>query len=122
MKIAMLVAFMLIGMIASAADKPARRYINRPRPTMANLPFSEGVLVGGTLYVSGHIGVDNQTGKPPAELSQEIKILLDEFEGVLKEAGMNMDDLVQVTIFCPDLSLYDAFNAAYRTRFKKEFP
>ena len=36
--------------------------------------------------------------------------------------GMNMDDLVWVQVFCPDLSLYDEFNAIYRTYFKDHFP
>ena len=37
-------------------------------------------------------------------------------------AGMTMDDLVSVQIFCPDVKHYDAFNAVYRTFFTKEFP
>jgi enamine deaminase RidA (YjgF/YER057c/UK114 family) len=35
---------------------------------------------------------------------------------------MTMDDLVTVQVFCPDLSLYDKFNAIYRTYFSKNFP
>ncbi len=121
MKLAPLALLCCVALFA-AADKPARRYINRPRPTMANLPFSEAVLAGDTLYVAGHIGVDPKSGQAPADLNQELTILFDELDGVLKEGGMTMDDLVQVTVFCPDLSLYDRFNAAYRARFKKEFP
>ncbi len=33
-----------------------------------------------------------------------------------------MDDLVTVTVYCSDVKHYDAFNAVYRTYFKKEFP
>jgi len=54
----------------------ARRYINLPnRPVQA--PFSDGVLIGDTLYVAGRIGIDPKTGKPPEDVEQEIKILLD---------------------------------------------
>ena len=35
---------------------------------------------------------------------------------------MTMDDLVYVTVYCPDLSLYDEFNRVYRTYFTGEFP
>ena len=41
---------------------------------------------------------------------------------ILGKAGMTMDDLVYVTIYCSDLTLYKTFNDVYRTRFKKEFP
>jgi enamine deaminase RidA (YjgF/YER057c/UK114 family) len=40
----------------------------------------------------------------------------------LEMVGMTMDDLVTVQIFCPDLSLYDAFNEVYRTYFKDHYP
>ena len=86
------------------------------------LPFSDGVLVGNTLYLAGRIGIDPETGKPPAELEKEIRLLLDGIKATLKEAGMTMDDLVSVQVFCPDLSLYEKFNDIYRTYFTKNFP
>ena len=99
----------------------ARRTINLPqRP--AGLPFSDGVLVGDTLYLSGRIGTDPETGKVPEKVEDEVRFLLDQFEAVLAEAGMTMDDLVYVQIFSPDVSLWEPFNAGYRARFKKDFP
>ena len=86
------------------------------------LPFSDGVLVGDTFYLAGRIGVDPETGKPPAELEKEIRLLLDGMKATLKEANMTMDDLVSVQVFCPDLSLYEKFNEIYRTYFIKDFP
>jgi 2-iminobutanoate/2-iminopropanoate deaminase len=86
------------------------------------LPFSDAVLVGDTLYLAGRIGIDPETGKPPAELEKEIHLLLDGMKTTLKEAGMTMDDLVSVQVFCPDLSLYEKFNEIYRTYFIKDFP
>ena len=35
---------------------------------------------------------------------------------------MTMDDLVNVQVFCPDISLFDRWNAVYRSYFKKDFP
>jgi 2-iminobutanoate/2-iminopropanoate deaminase len=99
----------------------ARRYIVLPSRT-DTLPFSDGVLVGDTLYLAGRIGIDPETGKPPAELEKEIHLLLDGMKATLKEAGMTMDDLVSVQVFCPDLSLYEKFNEIYRTYFIKDFP
>ena len=116
-----LVTMLVLAVNMVAANAPKRRYINLPGKSAA-LPFSDAVLVGDTLYISGRIGIDPKTGQAPADLDQEIKLLLDGFEAVLKEAGMTMDDLVQATVFSPDLSLFDKWNAAYRTRFKGELP
>ena len=98
-----------------------RRHIVLPSRT-DTLPYSDGVLVGDTLFLAGRIGVDPETGKPPPELEKEIRLLLDGMKATLKETGMTMDDLVSVQVFCPDLSLYEKFNEIYRTYFIKNFP
>ena len=98
-----------------------RRHIVLPN-RKDTLPFSDGVLVGDTLYLAGRIGVDPETGKPPAELEKEIRLLLDGMKATLAAANMTMDDLVSVQVFCPDLSLYEKFNEIYRTYFIKDFP
>jgi 2-iminobutanoate/2-iminopropanoate deaminase len=86
------------------------------------LPFSDAVFASDTLYLAGRIGIDPETGKPPAELDKEIRFLLDGMKTTLAAANMTMDDLVCVQVFCPDLSLYEKFNEIYRTYFTKNFP
>ena len=111
----------VLGALSAPTGAAKRRVINLPnRPVQA--PFSDGVLVGNTLYLAGRIGVDPNTGKPPEDLEQEIRLALDGFKATLTEAGMTMDDLVHVQVFCPDLALYDKFNGVYRTYFSKDFP
>lgn len=98
-----------------------RRYVNLPnrRP---NLPFSDAVVAGDTVYLSGRIGLDPQTRKPPADPEQEARIVLDGIRSVLAAEGLTMDDLVQVQIFCSDVSLFDRFNAVYQTYFTGPLP
>lgn len=116
----------VIGLFVGAAlihgQTIARRYINLPsRPVQA--PFSDGVLDNDALYLAGRIGIDPSTGKVPDDLEKEIRIALDGLKATLAEAKMTMDDLVSVQVFCPDVSLYDKFNAIYQTYFpKKNFP
>lgn len=99
----------------------SRRYINLPnRP--AGLPFSDGVLLGDTLYISGRIGLDPTTGEAPESIDAEIEFLFDGFQAVLGHAGMTMDDLVWVQVYSPDVSLWQQFNAAYVKLFSREFP
>jgi 2-iminobutanoate/2-iminopropanoate deaminase len=107
-------------------DKPAkakaiRQHINLPN-RQAPLPFSDAVLVGETLYLSGRIGVDPATGVAPEDVEQELRLLFDGFEAVLAAAGMTMDDLVWVQVYSPDVSLWERFNASYLKRFSKDLP
>ena len=43
-------------------------------------------------------------------------------KSTLEAAGLTMDELVSVQIFCSDVAHYDAFNQVYRTYFTREFP
>ena len=88
----------------------------------AGLPFSDAVLVGDTLYISGRIGIDPATGEAPESIDAELELLFEGFQAVLREAGMTMDDLVWVQVYSPDVSLWQRFNAAYVKLFSREFP
>lgn len=114
-----------VALLAFAQSKPSaeRRFIKLDVPgNLTAVPFSHGVLVGDTLYISGTLGLDNKTGKPPADVEQEAHAVLDGIQSVLKEANMTPNDLVSVTVYCTDLSQYQKFNGVYSTYFKKDFP
>jgi 2-iminobutanoate/2-iminopropanoate deaminase len=104
----------------SSEGSSDRHSINLPRKT--TLPFSDAVLVGHTLYISGRIGIDHATGLAPGSIDEELRLLFDEFEAVLAAAGMNMDDLVSVQIFAPDVSFWEHFNSVYVKRFSRDLP
>jgi len=87
------------------------------------LPFSDAVLVGGhTLYISGRIGLVPGTTQVPKHVDQEIVYMMEDLRSVLHSAGMTLDDLVSLQIFCPDVSLWEQFNAIYRTFFSGPLP
>ena len=118
----MFVALVVCGLatLAGTDHKSERRYILlNPE---AKSPFSNGVLAGHTLYVAGSIGLDPKTGRPPADLEQEARLVLDTIRNTLAKAEMTMDDLVAVEVYCPDVAHYDKFNAVYRSYFTREFP
>ena len=84
-------------------------------------PFSGSVKVGDTLYISGQIGLGPDR-KPPQDVAEEARLVMEAMKNQLVKAGMTMDDLVSVQIYCSDVKHYDAFNAVYRGYFTKEFP
>ena len=91
--------------------RPAQRKAIHLPNSNSQLPFSDGILTGNTLYLSGKIGIDAKTGQAPADVDEEIRILLRQREGDAGPRWMTMDDLVYVQVSCTDLSLFDKFNA-----------
>ncbi|HET7292360.1 MAG TPA: RidA family protein [Vicinamibacteria bacterium] len=115
------VALLSLGaLLGAGAAAPSRRYI-APQTSADPRPFSDAVLVGDTLYLSGKIGLDAER-KVPAEAEQEARIVLGDVQKTLEAAGMSMEDLVVVQVFCSDVEHYAKFNEVYRTFFKKELP
>jgi 2-iminobutanoate/2-iminopropanoate deaminase len=111
----------LVASVAVGALAQERRYVQPRTPADKGLPpFSGGVFAGNTFYLSGQIG--HKDGKVPPDAAAEAKLVLDIIQDVLKQAGLTMDDLVVVQIFCSDVAHYAAFNEVYRGYFKKEFP
>jgi len=116
------VAVCVCALTAHAADR-SRKYLTPESCSPAGCPpFSSGVMVGETYYVAGHLGIDPATGQAATEVETEVRLLMEQVKNTLKRGGLTMDDLVSVTIYCTDLSLYDPFNAVYRTYFHGNFP
>jgi len=117
LRIALLALLILIPTSLQAED---RKYI--VASPQSNLPFSNGVIVGDTLYIAGHLGLEAQSGKPPADAEEEAKLVMDAVKKTVEDAGMTMGDIVMIQVYCPDLSLYANFNKVYRTYFQDVFP
>jgi 2-iminobutanoate/2-iminopropanoate deaminase len=104
-------------------EKSGQKRVHIPAPSgFGPLPFSSGVLAGNTFYLAGHIGIDPATRKVPDVLEREIELLMTGMKATLAKAGLTLNDLVYVQIFCPDVSLFERFNAAYRTHFEEPLP
>lgn len=112
-----------VGSMTAAQDsRTERRAFRLPAMAELDLPFSDALLVGDTLYLSGNGGLDLETMTTPEDPREEARLLMENFEAVLAMADMTMDDLVTVTVYCPDLSLYSDFNEVYRNYFDGDFP
>lgn len=97
----------------------SRRYI----VTDPNRPFSDAVLIDNrTLYLSGRLGILPGTTQIPDTIEAEATLVLEEIRNILAAAGMTLNHLVQLQVFCPDVSLWERFNAVYRTFFPGPLP
>src|SRR5215475_15455367 len=116
------VTVLMLAAVAATAFAADRKHIVLRRPAASNAPFSEAVLKGDTLYLSGHIGLDPATGKPGTTAQDEARLVMESFKRTLAAGGMTMDDLVTVTVYSSDVADFDAFNGVYRTYFHDNFP
>ncbi len=123
MKLRTIVVGMLLLMFCISASAADRKFIVKPRASdMKALPFSDAVLVGNTLYIAGHIGLDAKTGAPPASAEDEARLVMDGIKQTVESAGLTMDDVVSMHVFCTDLKFYDTFNSVYKTYFHGDYP
>jgi 2-iminobutanoate/2-iminopropanoate deaminase len=119
---AVLSFFVLAASLVCAAQQERKYVVLKRAPAVATAPFSEAVLAGDTLYVAGHIGLDPATGKPGATPEMEARLVMEAVKKTVEAAGMSMDDLVQVEVYCSDVSLFDTFNGVYRDYFHEHYP
>ena len=117
----LLTSILAIG--CSASDMPVERsYIeSRSAADEGVPPFSGAVRVGDTLYMSGAIGLD-ENNEVPDTAAEEARLVMESVKSYIDAAGMTMDDIVTMQIFCSDVSHYQAFNDVYRTYFTREYP
>ena len=112
----------LVTLVGCSAIAGANTTYFKSEVAGQDLPFSDAALVGNTLYISGKGGLLPGTRTVPEDPKEEARLLMEDFKTTLERVDMTMDDLVYVTVYCSDLSLYSDFNEVYRSYFSKDFP
>ena len=102
------------------ADHRTVHTVNAPQ---AIGPYSQAVLAGDTLYVSGQLGMDPTAGKlveggTVAQAEQALKNV----QAILTQAGFTMHDVVQVQVFLADMGDFKAMNEVYAKFFSEPYP
>ena len=87
------------------------------------LPFSEAVEVGGTVYLSGQIGVEPGTlALVEGGMEAEARRTMDNIARTLEAAGLGFEDVVKCTAMLADMADWPAFNEVYVEYFEPPFP
>jgi 2-iminobutanoate/2-iminopropanoate deaminase len=122
-KLVVLGIIFLAAALFTAAGRPlssAKRAVNPPG-TAEGLPFSNGILVGNTLYVAGQEGLDN--GKlRPGGIGPETQAALENIKKIVEAAGLKMSDVVSVTVYIADIAEFGDMNKVYKTFFPEPKP
>jgi len=96
----------------------AQKQIVWPPGAPAGGNFSPGILIDGTLYISGQAG-EGKDGKIPTSFEAEVKQALDNIGAVLQAAGMTSSDVVSVQAYVTDGALFQRFNTVYTGYFEE---
>lgn len=80
--------------------------------------YSDGVVAGGFLFVSGQASVDFKTSQfVLGSIEDETRRTLDNIKAIVEAAGATMADVVKCTVHLTDIAEFDRFNAVYATYF-----
>jgi 2-iminobutanoate/2-iminopropanoate deaminase len=86
-------------------------------------PYSQALLVGHTLYISGQLGIDPATGKlVEGDTAAQVEQALKNIMAILMEENMSMHNVAQVQVFLADIADFAAVNEVYKTFFAEPYP
>lgn len=86
-------------------------------------PYSQAVLAGNLLFISGQVGINPKTGTVEAtDVSAETHQVMHNIKAILAEAEIDFSRVVKTTIFLSDMSLFSAVNEVYAKYFNGDFP
>jgi 2-iminobutanoate/2-iminopropanoate deaminase len=109
--------------VAAQQPQQRRRVIRPEKAPNTGLPFSPGILVGNTLYISGHLGRDPVTSRlVTGGIEAETRQSLANIREVLRAAGMDFTHVTSVTAYIADFDDFAKFNAIYREVFPTDPP
>jgi 2-iminobutanoate/2-iminopropanoate deaminase len=108
--------FAVVLTVAGVAQKSygqERKAINLS--SAKGLPFSDGIVVGNTLYVAGQEGSDDSGKLAEGGIGPETTAALDNIQKVLKAAGFELKDVVSVTVYLADIHEFPDMNKVYKS-------
>jgi 2-iminobutanoate/2-iminopropanoate deaminase len=94
--------------------------VNAPAPIG---PYSQAVMAGNLLFMSGQIALKPGTGELAiTDIIEETHQVMQNIKAVLAEAGMDFGNVVKTTIFLSDMGLFGQVNEIYGKYFDGDFP
>jgi len=86
-------------------------------------PYSQAILRGNTLYMSGQIAINPNNGELVlSNIKEETKQVMENIKAVLKEAGMGFEHVVKSSIFISDMNNFTLINEVYGMYFESDYP
>ena len=95
-----------------------KKIINTSKAPAPIGPYNQAVLCGNTLYISGQIPMNVETGTlVEGDIQKETEQCMRHLKGILEEAGMTFENVAKTSIFLKDMHQFAAVNEVYGTYF-----
>jgi 2-iminobutanoate/2-iminopropanoate deaminase len=111
----------LLGIFCIAGARVSDKKIVLPPGAKPGGNYSQGILIDGTLYISGQGGED-AAGKISSDFDAEVRQCLDNIGAILKAAEMSPTDVASVQVYLTDAAKFQRMNAVYTQYFKDPRP
>ncbi len=85
-------------------------------------PYSQALVSGNMVFVSGQIPVDPVSGSIAETIEEQTAQSLSNIRNILAENGMTMSDVIKTTVFLSDLGDFAAMNEVYASHFEAPYP
>ncbi len=86
-------------------------------------PYSQAIMAGDTLYVSGQIPVIPATGVIVSEhVEDQARQVMENVKAVVEAAGLTLDHVVKTSVFIKNMDDFAKINAVYSEYFKENCP
>lgn len=85
-------------------------------------PYSQAIEAGGTLYVSGQLPINPETGKIPDSIAEQTRQSLKNVGAILEAAGYGYQDVVKSTVLLASMDDFAAMNEVYAEFYKERMP
>ncbi len=85
-------------------------------------PYSQAIISGGMIYVSGQIPINPESGELICEIKEATKQALENLKAILEEGGSSFAKVCKTTVFLKTLDDFVAMNEVYATYFNTPFP
>lgn len=116
-------AMFLAVSISASVQAAEVSFLKSSGSLAADLPFSEAVRVGDTVYLSGQLGaLPGEMTTVPGGIIPESRQTLANIRNTLAAHDLTMSDVVKCTVMLADISEWGAFNEVYREFFSKPYP
>ncbi|MDC6406920.1 MULTISPECIES: RidA family protein [Maribacter] len=84
-------------------------------------PYNQAILIGNTLYISGQIPLDPETGElVSGDIKKETRQSMENLKAILHEAGMTFENVVKSVIFLSDMNQFAQVNEVYGSYFNSD--
>jgi len=101
----------------------AKQIINTTKAPAPIGPYNQAILVNDTLYISGQVCIDAETGGlRNSSVQDETRQVMQNLKAILTEAGLSFSNVVKTTIFITDMNRFGEVNEVYGSFFEGSFP